>query len=687
MRYDAAIAAVRQQGISAQDAERLKQSLARVAALDAAGAKTIRDQIADPLVAKIADWYRLRGGLGEAREYREFLSANPIWANREVLIQRFEESLFTEAGPSAAVRAQFKSDPPRTGAGFAALAAALLADGDTQAAAANARLAWREHTLATKLETVFLARLGNLLTTADHKWRLDRLLLDDPRWSIDRSERAAVARRIVPLLPEADRKKADARIAVFLRSGNGAALLNAIPAGSPPDWGLEFQRVQLLRRQEKIEEAAKRLLAVPLDANALVAPDGWWHERRALAFALLRTGKPQLAYDLVKAAGPLTINPLKDQQFQAGWIALAHLKNARLAETHFAALRKSADGPLSRAKAGYWHGRSLAALGRRKEAEEAWRESAAVPDTFHGQLSRLSLDPTKAALHATPPAAPTADEIARFSRLEAARAAVIVHKARLDGALARAFLGALQRNLKTEAEIGMVAHLAEALGDTQMAVRVAKAGVARGLNLLLFSYPLHAFPAFTALRQPIPEMALLLGVARQESEFNGQTMSGAGARGILQVMPITARHVCRDYKIKCDIPRLMKDNSYNTMMAAAYIGDRMREFAGSYVLGIAGYNAGPGRARQWIREFGDPRDPAVDPVDWIHRIPFEETREYVQKVLSNIQVYRARLGNGPTPLTLAQDIVRARGQTAVPQAVAGDGSERRAGADRPSLPE
>jgi soluble lytic murein transglycosylase len=121
-------------------------------------------------------------------------------------------------------------------------------------------------------------------------------------------------------------------------------------------------------------------------------------------------------------------------------------------------------------------------------------------------------------------------------------------------------------------------------------------------------------------------------------------MSGAGARGILQVMPPTARHICRDYKIKCDIPRLTKDAAYNTMMGSAYISDRVDEFGGSYILAIAGYNAGPGRAREWIREFGDPRDPRVDPIDWIHRIPIEETRNYVQRVLSNIQIYRARLG-------------------------------------------
>ena len=673
-RYDAAIAAARRQEVSAADVEKLKQAMARVSAGDPTGALALREQITEPIVRKMADWFRLRGGFGEAKEYREFLAANPVWASREILIQRYEEALFTEGGPARAMKDLFKAEPPRTGAGFAALASAHLSDGDEEGARVHARKAWREYSLAATLETGFIARFGKLLTVADHRWRFDRILMDDPRWTADRNERVAIARRILPLLPEAERRKAEARMAVFLRNAKGAALLAALPAEEKPDWGLAFQRIQSLRRAGKVEEAAKGLLAAPLDGDTIVSPDGWWNERRAVAYEALRIGNPRLAYDVVKAAGPLTINPLKDQAFLAGWIALSHLKDAKLALPHMDLLRRSADGPLSRAKAGYWHGRALAAVGRRKEAEAAWREAATVSDTFHGQLARVSLDPKGAVLHAAPPAAPSAAEVERFGKLEAARAAVIAKKAKLDMSIHRAFLIGMQRVLTSEAELGMVAHLAEALGDTQQAVRTAKAGVARGLNVVLFSYPLHAFPSFTALRVPTPEMPLLLGIARQESEFHGGTLSGAGARGILQVMPITARHVCKDYKIKCDIPRLMTDNSYNTMMATAYVGDRMREFAGSYILGIAGYNAGPGRARQWIREFGDPRDPKVDPIDWIHRIPFEETREYTQKVLSNVQVYRARLGSGPVRLGIAEDLVRARGQTALPVATSEPGT-------------
>jgi len=188
-------------------------------------------------------------------------------------------------------------------------------------------------------------------------------------------------------------------------------------------------------------------------------------------------------------------------------------------------------------------------------------------------------------------------------------------------------------------------------------VRIGKAAIARGHNLYDYSYPVHALPAYKPLRPP-PERAYLLGLARQETEFNSSTVSGAGARGILQVMKVTADHICRDYKIKCTHAKLLSDDSYNIMIASAYVADRLDDWNGSYVLGLPSYNAGPGRTRQWVREFGDPREAGMDPVDWIERIPIEETRNYVAKVLSNIQVYRARLGED-SPLRLDEDLYRA----------------------------
>ena len=667
-RYDAAIAAVRDQGVSAEDATRIQQAVARIAAGDMNGARAQRDVVSEPIARKLVDWYRLRSGFGEPQEYRAFLAANPTWPNRDLLHQRLEEAAFTQGGSSAVIRELFRAEPPKTGAGHAALASALLAEGDQANASKLARTAWRDLEIAASLEAGFLERFGKLLQPEDHKHRLDRLLLDDPRWSTDRNERANMARRLLPVLTETERTKAQARLAVFQRAANAGALIAALPAdggpgGAATDWGLAYHRAQVLRRSGQIEEAAKILTALPTDANLLVSPDAWWTERRAAIYEALKAGKAKLAYEIARTPGPLSANPLKDQAFTAGWLAFVHLKDSAAAQGHLEALRKAADGPLSHARSAYWLGKVVEARGRSADAAVHYKDAARFLDTFHGQLAHRRLTGEQATLRVVPPAAPTNEQIAKLAGLDAARAAVIARKAGLDRAISRAFLINLQRLAGTEAEAGMAAHLAEALGDTQLAVRIGKAAIARGFNLITFAYPLHAFPAFNALREP-PEMALLLAIARQESEFNGQTLSGAGARGILQVMPITARHVCKDYKIKCDIPRLMTDNAYNTMMAAAYIGDRMREFQGSYVLGIAGYNAGPGRARQWMREFGDPRDPKVDPVDWIHRIPFEETREYVQKVLSNLQIYRARLASGPTRLMVEDDLMRARGARA-----------------------
>ena len=506
------------------------------------------------------------------------------------------------------------------------------------------------------LETGFLERFKPLLSAEDHRRRLDRILVDSIRFSSERDDRAAIARRVIPLLPEAEQKKAEARLAVFLKAKTADKLLAALPAEAEGaiDWGLAYQRVQHLRALGNMDEVWKILTALPSDPDKLVSPDDWWMERRAAAYAALRADKPDIAYAVVRDPGPLSVNPLKDATFMAGWLALRHLDNAKAALPHFEASRAAADGPLTQARADYWLGRTFEALERRDEARKAYAAAAKLFDTFHGQLARHKVEPSAPALRASLPAMPTAEETKRFTELDAVKAVGIAITANLDRSIVRMLIGHLRYSLKTEGEVALLAQLTETLGDTQMVVRVGKTAIARGMNLVVYAYPVHTFPAYKPLRTP-PEMAMLLGIARQESEFNAAIISTAGARGLLQVMPITARHICRDHNVKCDVPRLLTDNSYNAMIASAYIGDRMAEFSGNYVLTLAGYNAGPGRAREWVRAFGDPRTPKVDPIDWIESIPIEETREYVKKVLANIQVYRARLGEEQA-LRLTQDL-------------------------------
>jgi soluble lytic murein transglycosylase len=660
-RLDAALAPLLSISPSSEDVQALRDAAAAVRTDNMSAFADAKGKISDPVGRKLADWIRLRAGDGDPMEYPTFLRDNVVWPDRPTMTQRFEEALFTHGGSAKTIEGYFQNSMPETGAGYAALASANLADGNTEEARKLAAKAWREMTVPSTLENGFLDRFAKLLAPADHKWRFDRLVTDDVRYAGNRKDRVAFARRLIPLLPASEQKNAAARLAVFNKASNAEALMNALPRGSRDDTGLAFHKEQLLRKAGKVEDAAEIILSIPPDPDKIAALDEWWAERRELAYGALKLGKMRLAYDLVKDAGPLTVNPRKEQTFMAGWIAFRYLKKLDLAERHFNDMAAAADGPLSRAKAAYWLGRVADARGDKAAAAKQYRLAAKNPDTFHGLLAMQMLEPGRTRFDISPPPDPSAGQIQKLLSSETARALVLARKANLSREITRTFLAGLRNEAKSEAEVGMVAYLADALGDPQMSLRIAKVAIGKNQNLLAYGYPLKPFPGYKPLRAP-PELALLLGLARQETEFESQTVSGAGAKGLLQVMTGTARHVCHDYKIKCQIPRLLSDSQYNVMIGSAYIADRMDDFGGSYVLGIAGYNAGPGRARQWIKENGDPRDPKIDPIDWIERIPITETRDYVTKVLANIQIYRARLGL-KNPLHLQQDLMRDRGDS------------------------
>jgi soluble lytic murein transglycosylase len=660
---DKLIAPIRDSKLSPDEVQHLKNALSAVDKHDLAEANEHAAKIGEPVVRTLVRWYALRNGVGGPADYARFLTESPGWPDAALLKRRSEQQLLSAGGPAKNILSSFAANPPLSGAGSIALASAHLALGDEARAKAMAVKAWRENDIPAASEAGFLTRFERFLTAADHRRRLDVILIDEGRFQAQRTPRVAAARRLLAKFEGVERKKAEARIAVYSRARTAAKLVANLPASTKDlssaassDWGLLFQRIQLARGQGKEEEVARLLRLAPSDADALVDPDAWWLHRRWVIYEFLGASRFKEAYDIARAPGPLTVNPIKDATFLAGWIALRYLKNTKAAVPHLEASRENADGPLSAARGNYWLARAYEALGRTDDATRFYKEAAERIDTFHGALARQKLDPGPQDASMPLPAMPSASEADSFNAHPMVRAAILAHHADVGRGISRIIVAHLRSTLKSEAEVAMLAHLANAIGDYQMAVRVGKTGVARGMNLYTYSYPVHPFPEYKPLRRS-PERALLLAIVRQESEFNAEIVSHAGARGLMQVMPITARHICRDHKIKCDIPRLISDTSYNAMIGSAYIGDRKEEFDGSYVLTLAGYNAGPSRARQWMRRFGDPRAKDVDPIDWIEMIPFEETREYVKKVLSNVQMYRARLGE-PTPVRLVSDLKR-----------------------------
>lgn len=609
----------------------------------------------DPTAKKLATFIALDAGVGTLETYREFLVSSPLWPFRSRIIRRMENAAFNLGGSVEELRALFADLPPQTGLGRAALASAELAVGNRDLAKTLAARAWRENGIVNAYETGFLARFGELLTPADHRARIDVLLAEPLMNRRRRKARADGVRRMLPLLDPAAQKLTTARLAVYLGQSSAAKLIAALPEQQRGDLELLRQRAFNDYRNKRYERAAQRLMQVPAGTKS-VAPDADWNLRRRVASEMIDAGKFETAYAVVKDARPDDINSRKAAAFRAGFIALRNLKKPDVALRHFEAMAKAADGPLSRSRAHFWVGRAAAAAGKSTKAKRAYTEAGSYLDTFHGALARVALKPPERDLKLPLPDMPSQAEIASFLKRDVVRAALIADKAGLGGRMRRGLFGSFAWRVPTETggEILLSGALAEAIGDTQIAVRAGKAGVARGFPHYLMSYPIHRLPEYEPLREP-PGEELLLSIARQESEFNTRIVSRAGARGVLQVMPITARHICRNYNIECRVKRLLDDQTYNARIASAYIAEQMAVVDGNMILTLTSYNAGPGRTRQWLRQRGDPRLQGADPLNWVFNIPFQETRLYVIKVLSNLQVFRARL-NKPDPVRIDREL-------------------------------
>ena len=322
----------------------------------------------------------------------------------------------------------------------------------------------------------------------------------------------------------------------------------------------------------------------------------------------------------------------------SGWIALTFLHEPAVALAHFARIAEGVSNPITLARAFYWQGRAAEAAGHDHDARGYYDSAARFPTAYYGQLARARLDLTEVTLRPLP--APTPDlhglEVARvFEMLYAVDARDVVASMAAD----------LADKANDPAALTTLAEIAKQHNDARATLLIGKTALGRGFPLELYAFPDFGVPDF----QPIgPDVAryVVYSIARQESAFNPKVVSGANAYGLMQVTPAAARDTAKRFNVTFDQRRLANDVTYNAQLGAAELGNDLEFFRGSYILAFVAYNAGRGRARDWIAQFGDPRDPKVDPIDWIERIPISETRFYVQRVLENMQVYRARFDNG-----------------------------------------
>ncbi|MGZ3310899.1 MAG: transglycosylase SLT domain-containing protein [Xanthobacteraceae bacterium] len=611
----------------------------------ASKATSVAAGISDPVARKLVEWIILRSdhnGADSAR-YTAFMAANPSWPSLGAFRRRAEAMLWVENAKPARVMSFFDGSSPQSAMGRLVLARALMAQGDTEGAKALVRDAWRNDPIPADVEKQVLERYSDFLSRADHKARMEKRL-----FAADKDSAMRAARR----LGGADLAIAQLRLALGNKGGNAKKLLDAVPEEARRDPGYLFARAYLLRHDEKIAEAAQVLLSAPTDLAQVHDGEEWWVERRIMARKLLDLGDARSAYRVVaEAAEPTKENSRVERNFMAGWIALRFLDDPAAAATHFARIQEVSSHPTSQARSHYWLGRTAEALHRRDQARAEYQAAANSSAAYYGQLARARLGLAALAL-APPPATP--DKRAEIERLELVRALEILYALK-ETALVIPLMADLGGKLDDVGALSALGELAEQQHDARGMLHLGKAALARGLPLDYYAFPAVGVPRYSPIGPGI-DNAMLFAIIRQESAFNPADWSAAQAMGLMQVTPIAAKDTCKRFSCSYDVKRLKNDMPYNLQIGAAELGGVMQDYRGNYMLAFAAYNAGRGRVQEWIARFGDPRDPTVDPVDWVERIPFMETRNYVQRVMENMQVYRTRFG--AAPLTIETDLRR-----------------------------
>ena len=592
----------------------------------------------DPLPREALHWLAIIRGANGASfgEITHFIVTHPDWPGQSALEQAAEEAM--NGVPDGTLIDWFATHPPITAAGKLRQADIWISTGHAEEAQARIRDVWVNGDFSAFDERSIYQRYHDFLRVEDHERRLDRLL-----WN----GQIAAAQRMLPLVPAGPSAVAQARLALMTFAGDADSFVDRIPPEYRNDPGLLYDRVRW-RRVKNLDDGALDLLVVapPDPAHATQ----WANERQIMARRALAMGRPDIAYRVAEQHQATTGQNFAELEFLSGWIALRFLHQPDVAYAHFVKLYDAGTLPITLARGAYWAGRAAEAKDYHQLAM-AWFDTAAARfTTYYGQLA-ASMPGVKAIRSVREPQ-PSVVETSAFNRLELVRLTRDLAEAGADEVVTPFFRHLLQRST-TPAQYMLMARLGREIGRPDLEVEAAKRASYAGINLIAEGYPIPPLPKGGNVETP-----LLLAMTRQESAFSHEAVSRVGARGLMQLMPHTASLIAKALHLRFSQKRLTTDQRYNVTLGRAYLDQLLADFSGSYVLAIAAYNAGPSHVKDWMSLYGDPRADGVNVIDWVESIPYAETRNYVQRVLENLQIYRMRLGQTGFTFTLASDLKR-----------------------------
>jgi soluble lytic murein transglycosylase len=591
----------------------------------------------DKSIYNFIEWRHLltEGNKASFYDYLNFINANKDYPRLGRIKYLAEHKLSNEKITPGKIIDWFGDEEPLSGYGKMILGESYILTGQIEQGEKLIKEGWITADLSKTELSLFRKKFKNYLNAEDYIQRADYLAWENKYWDL---------KRMLRYLPKDYELLYNARQLLMSKSYGVDQAIKNVPDRFKNDAGLNFDRLKWRRKRGRIDSSAEILLNVKNTKDYLVRPDKWWDEREIISRSLIYEKKYELAYKIASNHALIEGSDYAAAEWMSGWIALSFLDDPLLSKDHFQNFYNNVSYPISTSRGAYWLARSYKALGDKENSKKWFEEAAKYLTTYYGQLAFLELNPDEN-FELSKDMEVDKKYREKFYSKELVKITYLLDELNEDKYTKFILRHLANENIENGSEI-LASELSTNIGRFDFAIQIAKIASYEKRFHNKFNYPIISTPKNINGRK-IPESAFILSIIRQESEFDLSANSHAGAKGLMQLMPYTAKLVAKQAKLPYVKSRLTTDPEYNINLGSHYVAGLILDYDGAYPFAIAAYNAGPNRVKYWKKINKDPQKKQIDYVDWIELIKFRETRNYVQRVLENYNVYRYILEQRP----------------------------------------
>ena len=594
----------------------------------------------DKSIYNFIQWRHLlrKGNQASYYDYKIFIDKNENYPRIGRVKYLSEHKLSTDKISPKKIIDTFASSKPLSGFGKMILGESYILTNNSEKGVRLIKDGWITAELTKSELRFYRKKYKKYLNSEDYIKRADYLAWNNKYWDL---------KRLLRYLPKDYELLYNARQLLMSKSYGVDNAISKVPVKFKNDAGLNYDRLKWRRKRGRVDSSVEILLKIKNTKDYLVRPDKWWIEREIISRSLIYKKKYELAYKISSNHGMIEGPEYAAAEWMSGWIALSFLNDPLLAKDHFENFYYNVGYPISVARGAYWLGKSYKKIGNKDQSIKWFKEASSYLTTYYGQLAFMELDPT-AKFELSKDTEITKDYRDYFFKKEIVKLIYLLDELNEDKYAKHILRHLANDNIDSGSE-ALAAELATNIERFDFAIQVAKIASYEKRFHNKYNYPIISTPNYINGRK-IPETAFILSIIRQESEFDLSANSHAGAKGLMQLMPYTAKLVAKQAKLPYSKSRLTTDPEYNINLGSHYIAGLILEYDGAYPFAIAAYNAGPKRVRYWKKINKNPQKNQISYVDWIELIKFKETRNYVQRVLENYNVYRYILEQKPIPM-------------------------------------